>query len=548
MNGTVPRATLIVAGMLLALAWFGTLDHRKLVRPDEGRYGEIPREMVASGDWLTPRLNGLKYFEKPPLQYWATAAAFSAFGVSEWGTRLWSALCGFGGVLLAFFVGRRVYGEAAGLRAAAVLAGCAMFAFMSQVATLDMGVSAFLSLSVFATLLAQRDETQERERRTWMLFAWASMALAVLSKGLIGVVLPAGTILLYALWQRDLTLPRRLHLVPGAVLFLALTAPWFIAVSAANPEFARFFFVHEHFERFLTQQHNRPGPAWYFVPVLLLGVMPWVLSLGTGLRQAARAEPGLRFRPSRFLLVWCATVFGFFSLSGSKLPAYILPMFPALALLIGARLVTASRALLVAQAGLAALSGIAVLAFVAPDAPPAWIRSAAQQYAAYRPWLAAAGLMLALLGVAAAWFAWRGRNIASVLALAAGAFAFTQLTLLGHESLSPIYSAYDVVAKARSGLPADARFYAVNQYDHTLPFYLRRTVTMVAQAEELRVPAGWEPEKFIPDLGAFAAAWQREGAACAAFAPAEFEGIRAAHGLDAKVLAAGARYLIACKP
>lgn len=548
MSGVLPRAALAVLLVALALAWFGALGQRKLVKPDEGRYGEIPREMVASGDWLTPRLNGVKYFEKPPLQYWATAAAYSAFGVTEWATRLWGALCGFAGVLLAYCVGRRFYGEAAGLRAAAVLAGCALYAFMSQVTTLDMSVSAFLSLAVFAVMLAQRDDAQERGRRSWMLLAWAAMALAVLSKGLIGVVLPAGAILLYALWHRDLRLLRRLHAVPGAALFLVLTAPWFIAVSAANPEFARFFFVHEHFERFLTHQHQRPGPAWYFVPVLLLGVMPWLLSLAAGLRQAARAEPSLRFRPSRFLVAWCATVFAFFSLSGSKLPPYILPMFPALALLIGAQLASSSRALLVAQAGLAVLVGIALLAFLAQGTPPAWIRSVAQHYAAYRPWLLAAGAMLALLGLAAAWFAWRGRNLVSVLALAAGAFAFTQLTLLGHESLSPIYSAYDVVKRARPGLPANAPFYAVRQYDHTLPFYLGRTVTMVGITDELAGAIAWEPHKYIARLEDFAAAWRGAPAACAAFAPAEFETVRTAHALEARVLAESPRYLIACKP
>lgn len=547
MSGTLSRGALLVLALALALAWFGALGQRKLVKPDEGRYGEISREMVASGDWLTPRLNGFKYFEKPPLQYWATAAAYSAFGVTEWTARLWGALTGFAGVLLAFYAGRRVYGEAAGLCAAAVLAGCALYAAMSQLATLDMGVSAFLSLAVFAVLLAQRDEAQERERRAWMLLAWAAMALAVLSKGLIGVVLPAGAILLYALWQRDFGLLRRLHLVPGAALFLLLAAPWFVAVSAANPEFARFFFVHEHFERFLTAQHDRPGPAWYFVPVLFLGFFPWLLSVASGLWQAARAAEPARFRPTRFLLAWCIAVFAFFSLSSSKLPPYILPMFPALALLVGAQLAGASRRLLVAQCGVAALLGLALLALLARDAAPAWLRSA-QHLEAYRPWLLAAGASLALLGLAAAALAWRGWRLASIVALAAGGLACTQLTLLGHESLSPIYSAYDVVKRARPGLPPDAPFYAVNQYDHTLPFYLGRTVTMVAQPEELRVPVGWEPEKFIADLGAFAAAWRREGPACAAFAPAEFEGIRAAHGLEAKVLATGARYLIACKP
>ena len=541
------RAALLAVLLALALAWFGALGHRKLIKPDEGRYGEIPREMVASGDWLTPRLNGLKYFEKPPLQYWATAAAYSAFGVSEWATRLWSALCGFAGVLLAGFFGRRLYGETAGWCAAAALAGGVLYAVGSQVATLDMGVSLFLSLAVFAVALAQRDGTAARERRAWMLAGWAAMALAVLSKGLIGVVLPLGAVGLYILWQRDFALLRRLHILPGAALFLAIAAPWFIAVSAANAEFARFFFVHEHFERFLTTQHDRPGPAWYFVPVLFLGFFPWLLSLPAALWRAAREAEPARFRPTRLLIAWCVVVFAFFSLSGSKLPPYILPMFPALALLAGAQLAGASRRLLAAQAGMAALFGLGVLALTAQETAPAWIRSA-QHFAVYRPWLAAAGASIALLGLAAVWFAWRDQRLASVMALAFGGFACAQWTLLGHETLAPIYSAYDVVARARPALPPQARFYAVKQYDHTLPFYLGRTVTMVQQPEELRVPVTWEPEKYLADMDAFAAAWQREGAACGAFVPAEFEAIRAAHAPAARVVATGPRYLIACKP
>jgi 4-amino-4-deoxy-L-arabinose transferase-like glycosyltransferase len=544
----VSRTALLAAVLALALAWFGTLGERKLIKPDEGRYGEIPREMVASGDWLTPRLNDLKYFEKPPLQYWATAAAFSLFGVSEWATRLWGALCGFAGVLLAWFVGRRLYGEEAGLAAAAALAGAALYAVTSQVATLDMSTAFFLSLAVFATLLAQLDGTPPRARRAWMLAGWAAMALAVLSKGLIGIVLPMGAVALYILWQRDFGLLRRLHILPGAALFLAIAAPWFVAVSAANAEFARFFFVHEHFERFLTTQHERGGPLWFFVPVLLLGFLPWLLSLVGGLwRAARRAETGA-FRPTRFLLAWCAVVFAFFSVSGSKLPPYILPIFPALALLAGSQLAQASRRLLAGQAALAALLGFALLALLGlADAAPAWVRSG-EHLPAYRPWLVAAAALLALPALAAAWLAWRGRRLASVFALAAGGLACAQLTLLGHGTLAPIYSAYDVVSRARPALPPQARFYAVNQYDHTLPFYLGRTVTMVAQPEELRVPVTWEPQKFIPDLGAFAAAWRAAGAACGAFAPAEFEAIRAAHGLAARVVATGPRYLIACKP
>jgi len=544
----VSRTALLAALLALAAAWFGTLGERRLIKPDEGRYGEIPREMVASGDWLTPRLNDIKYFEKPPLQYWATAAAYSVFGVSEWAARLWGALTGFAGVLLAFFAGRRLYGEAAGFAAAAVLASAALYAVMSQVATLDMSTAFFLSLAVFATLHAQFDGTPPRAQRAWMLAGWAAMALATLSKGLIGFVLPMGAVGLYVLWQRDFGLLKRLHILPGTALFLAIAAPWFLAVSAANPEFARFFFVHEHFERFLTTQHERKGPLWYFVPVLLLGFLPWLPSLAGGVWRAARRPEAGGFLPARFLLAWCAVVFAFFSVSGSKLPPYILPIFPALAVLAGAQLAGASRGMLAGQAALATLLGLALLAVLGlAGATPAWVRSG-EHLAAYRPWLLAAAAALALPASAAAWLGWRGRRLASVFALAAGGFACALLTLLGHGTLAPLYSAHDVVERARPALPPDARFYAVNQYDHTLPFYLGRTVTMVGQPEELRVPVTWEPQKYLADVGAFAAAWREPGAACAAFAPADYEAIRAAHGLEARVIASGPRWLIACKP
>ncbi|HEX5094115.1 MAG TPA: phospholipid carrier-dependent glycosyltransferase [Burkholderiales bacterium] len=539
MSAAPTRGLLLALAVALALAWFGTLGHRKLIKADEGRYAEIPREMVATGDWLTPRLNGYKYFEKPPLQYWATAAAFEVFGIHEWAVRLWSALTGFGALCLVFYAGRRLFGEPAATFGAAVLASNALFAAMSQVASLDMGVSAFLSLAVLGFALAQRDEATPAERRGWMLAAWAGMALAVLSKGLIGVVLPGGALVLYLAWARDLAPLRRVQWLPGLALFLAIAAPWFVRVSAANPEFARFFFIHEHFERFLTTEHEHVGPLWYFVPVIVVGMLPWLLSPAAALWQAAKRLPEARFQPARFLLVWCAVVFVFFSLSGSKLQSYVLPLFPALALLTGRQLAQASRGLLLAQALLAALLGLAaaLVSGLAPAVP-----------APYRPWLIAAFAVLAALALAAAWLARRERRTASVLALASGGLACTLLVVLGHDTLASRYSAYDAVQRARPALPPGAPFYAVNHYDHTLPFYLGRTVTLVERTDELRTSIGWEPQKFLPDLDAFAAAWRRDAAACAAFDPDAFASIRDRYGLEARVIVPGPRYLIACKP
>ncbi|MGH8687036.1 MAG: glycosyltransferase family 39 protein [Burkholderiales bacterium] len=550
MSGAPPARALLVLALVLALAWFGLLGVRPLVKADEGRYGEIPREMVASGDWLTPRLNGFRYFEKPPLQYWATATVFRVLGPGEWGTRLWGALAAFAALLGAAWTGARLYGPAAGFAAAAALAGSFYFAALSQLASLDAGVSAFLSLAVFAIVIAQLEDTPAPRRRRWMLAAWAAMALAVLSKGLIGLVLPAGAVLAYALWQRNAGLLRRLHVVSGGLLFLAIAAPWFVAESAANPEFARFFFWHEHVERFLTTEHHHAGPWWYFVPVLLLGALPWLPSLLAAPAHALRQDPPTGFRPARLLLAWCGLVFLFFSASGSKLASYLLPIFPALGLLIGAQLAQASRRFLATQAALAALLGLAALAWLLLGAPGAASGSVPPEFVArYRVWLIAAAASLAAAGLAAAAFARNDRAPASIAALSAGGLACVLLTVVGYGTLAPIYSAYDAVERSRPSLPpAQVPFYAVRRYDHTLPFYLGRTVTMVDVSDELATAMSWEPGKAIASVAEFARAWREAPAACAAFAPGEYESIRTAHGLAAHEIARSPRYVIACKP
>src|SRR5258708_28979629 len=182
--------------------------------------------------------------------------------------------------------------------------------------TLDMAVTFFMSASVFAFAVAQHD-SGESERRRWMLVAWAAAALAVLTKGLVGIVLPAGAVATYVLLHRDWRLLSRLHLVPGGLLFLAIAAPWLILVSLANPEFFRFFFIHEHFERFLTREHDRYQPAWYFIPVLLLGILPWLVGLFPSLRLAWTRSAAAAFHTPRVLLLWCDLVVPCFSSSHS---------------------------------------------------------------------------------------------------------------------------------------------------------------------------------------------------------------------------------------
>jgi len=546
------RTLTLILLCALALAWFGTLGERKLVRTDEGRYAEIAREMVVTGDWTTPRLNGYKYFEKPALQYWATAAAFELFGVREWTARLWAALTGFLGVLLVLHFGNRVFGPPVGGLAAAVLAGSALWAVIGHMNTLDMGVSFFMSLAVFGVVLAQLDDATARERWWWMHAAWAGAALAMLSKGLIGIVLPAGAFVLYVLVQRDWRRLARLHMGTGLLLFLAIATPWFVAVSAANDEFFRFFFIQEHFQRFLTKVHGRYEPAWYFIPMLLIGFSPWILSLAPALVQAWRhapeRDPEGKFRPARLLLIWSVTVFVFFSASSSKLPSYILPIFPALAVLVALHAAGAGRALLAAQGALYAGLGVAAALLAPQILREASARLPAELLGEYVPWIRAGGLGMLGLAAACAYLALRGRTVAAVIFLAAGGLFSTLSVLLGHGTLSPAYSAYHIAEKIRPGLKADVPFYSVNTFDHTLPFYLGRTVTMVAYTDELAQPIGWAPGNYIPDLAAFARAWQADREAWAVFSANDFPAMQKSLQIPMQVVARDPRRVVVRKP
>ncbi len=511
------RIALLLAAVF-ALLLLGTLGARPLYKADESRYAEIPREMAASGDWVTPRLNDFKYFEKPPLQYWTTAAFFKLFGEHDWAARLWTALTAIAGVVLVFFTGRRLFSPEAGALGAAVLAGCPLYVMLGQINTLDMGLSFFLSAAVFAFALQR-----------YYLF-WAACALAVLSKGLIGIVLPLGTVGLYVLIRRDWSLIKKIYPLTGSALFLAIAAPWFVAVSIANDEFAHFFFVQEHFQRFTTRRHGRYQPVWFFLPILAFGLAPWILPFLFSLRRLFHEKGDREFDSPLFLVIWISVVFAFFSISGSKLPSYILPMFPALALLIGRWIAeTQPRRLLAAQAALAGAAGILIIV-LSPSIQGMLGRETLDLSSLYVPWLAAAGICLAAASIAAGVFAWRGRILAGA-ALLSG-------------TLAPAYS----IASQSSHISGNAKVFAVDFYDHTLPWYFRRPVTMVRYKDELEEAIKWEPQKFVADLPGFARAWADAPAAYAVFSSSSFENLKMETNLPMEIVSRGPRYIIVRKP
>ncbi len=498
----------------VAVIWFVNLEYRKLIKPDEGRYAEIPREMVVSGDWTTPRLNDLKYFEKPPLQYWATATAYTIFGEHHWTSRLWTGLTGFAGILLVWFAGLRLFGREAANYAAILLGSSMLYVLMGHINTLDMGVTFFLTLGIVALLIAQQ---ANKTSRNWMMVAWAALALAVLSKGLMGLVLPGTALFIYMLAQRDFSVLKRMHWLFGIGIFLLIIAPWFIAVSLVNPEFPRFFFIHEHFDRFLTKVHDRYQPWYYFVPILLAGMLPWTfLMFDTLWHTCTRVTRTVCvFSHERFLLVWAMFIYVFFSVSDSKLPSYLLPMFPALALLMGKQLVDmSSRRLFWMIAPMLPLTLLAA-GFAPFTARLADTPLQLQGYGEYAYWLVSAALVW-LLGVIAALVLLRRANKqAAVMILALSTLLAAQIGASGYNAIAKERSAYFIANAIRPYVKAEEPFYSVDTYEQTLPFYLKRTFTLVQFQDEMAFGIMQEPQRWIPDYASFAKVWQAQQAALA---------------------------------
>jgi 4-amino-4-deoxy-L-arabinose transferase-like glycosyltransferase len=544
---TISRLAIALLLAALVVAWFTGLDYRKLANPDEGRYAEIPREMVESGDWITPRLNGIKYFEKPPLQYWATALAYRAFGMSDWTARLWPALTGFLGILFAYFTGRRLFGARVGMFAAAVLASTFHYIAFAHIATLDMGATFFLSAGLFCFLLGMSCSIATREEGLWMLGAWAAMAAAVLSKGLIGILLPGIALTAYSIAQRDWSSWRRMRPVAGVLLFLVLCAPWFIKVSLMNPEFAWFFFAHEHFARFTGTAHHRDGPFWYFLPVLLIGMLPWTWLAMEGLRDAWRTRPPAgAFSPERFLLIWIAVIFLFFSVSSSKLPAYMLPLIPALALLIGLRM---SR--LSAMETLRRLIPAVILAgtalFVANELVEMIHESQSvfPLYEDYAGWIETAAVIQ--LATASCFALMQRLTRVRILLFALVMLFSVQLVVTGFESLSPLRSAYAMAGTIHSHLKPGTRVFSVGRYDQSLPPYLGQAVVLVAYTDELGFGLIHEPDRWLPSLAEFEREWKSVPNAIAIMTPEAYKS-SVSHGLPLRVLSQSGDGIVVIKP
>jgi 4-amino-4-deoxy-L-arabinose transferase-like glycosyltransferase len=499
-------ADLLILSLFLAALFGFKLGERALWSPVEGHYSEIAREMVVAGDYLTPWLAGMKFLEKPPLFYWLESANIQLFGLNEWSLRLWPAVFGTIGCLAVYFAGSRLFERRVGLISSAILATSTLWYVMGHVINLDMALSALITCALLSFLVGSVEQPGYKRRfAMWAFFVFS--ALATLTKGLIGIVIPAMVIGTWIVILGEWNMLTTIYSPSGISLFLLIAAPWHILISQANPDFLGSYLFDEHVQRYLTKPEGPFEQPWAYVPVLLLGMFPWAVFMLQALRHSLRFPWRQRHQHKEiiFLALWVGLVFLFFSASSYKGVPYILPMFPPLAILIARYIAAAweSPRLSGIQSGsfalLVVLSLLVIAGLAGPqhylerysDWPnvevPRWeatVASTRLEYgdlSALAPYISGQSAILVLGGVSALILGFGNRR--------AFGWAFLSLTLTWALFLVVLNSSLPLLDQRRSVKalaavlksqldPADevASYHA---YYQDLPVYLQRPVAVV---------------------------------------------------------------------
>lgn len=498
--GLSRRETAAALAVLL-LCFLAATGTRALNVPDEGRYAEVAREMLRSGDWITPRLDGVPFLDKPPLFYWLEAAAFAVFGVHVWSARLVPALLGFAGCVLVYAAGARLYGRRAGLLGAIVLAANPFHFGASQYVNHDLAVATWISAALLA--FAVGDRREGAARRPWLLAGYAAMGLAVMTKGLIGLVLPIGAVGVFvAIGRRWREVPRY-ALPAGLALVAAIAVPWHVVAQRENPDLLHYLFVVQHFQRFTGSGFNNPvGPAFY-PAVLAAGLLPWTPLLPAALARAwrvLRRDPR-GGRTDLLLLAWPALVVVFFSIPRSKLAGYVLPALPPLALLVGRELDLVLGAEGAARRSFrisaALMAGLALLLMAGPVAVAA-LPGGLPPFPPVQAALLVGGGVVALAAAGVTWRAARRglprRAVAAMVVFSAALFAavLPAVPFLVHDSTLPLAERLRPLVREGDVVACYGRWF----YD--LPLYLDRREPIVV--------AEWWQDPGIPGRDN----WQRE--------------------------------------
>ena len=325
-RGTDSLALIAFCGFLFLLG----LQLVGLIGVDEPRYAQVAREMLARHDWVTPVLYGVPWLEKPPLYYWLAMLSYKgAGGVSDTAARLPVAV--LSSLLIIFIYGwSRRFRTGMQLDAALITCSAAAVIGFGRSASTDMPLTVMFTVAMLSWY-----GWYASQRRSWLLSFYFFSGLATLAKGPIAVLLPGTIIIVFLMLRRDGRLLLRTLWPIGIAVYLAVVAPWFIAVQHANPQFFRVFFLQHNLERFSSNLYHHPQPFWFYLPVVLLALVPWTVFIVTAVVDALRdwrfatQQPPAQEDLRTYLAIWFLIPILFFSLSHSKLPGYILPAIPA---------------------------------------------------------------------------------------------------------------------------------------------------------------------------------------------------------------------------
>lgn len=469
---------LIFISLFIGMFYFIWLGSHALFTPDEGRYSEVAREMVATGDYVTPRLNGVAFLDKPALYYWLQASAIQLFGLKEWSLRFWPALLGIIGCIATYVGGRTLFSRRAGILSAFILATCPLYYGGAHYANLDLEVAVLISISLITSLMALQTENKK-----WFIVAYIFSGLAFLTKGLIGIFFPAMIIGIWILLLNRWDTFKKMHLGKGLLIFLGITVPWYVLVQKANPQFLHFFFVDQQVSRFLTKgDFNNKTAMWFYVPIVLAGILPWSVFIiqATWQKLKAIASNRQQHASELFLVLWFFLIFIFFSIPKSKTVGYILPIFPAIALLIGTYLdrmwnETKKRGIKIGLISYCVLSALLTVGFIlAPFIQPEAIKPELVKY------IDMMAMIFAVSGAIVLYFLKKKKEISTfvtTLFVTGVTFLLVFAASIGNinqKSIKPL------AMLIKPHLSANDEVVTYFKYYQDLPIYLERRITIVA--------------------------------------------------------------------
>lgn len=474
---------LLALTSLFVLFYFLKLGSYPLFTPDEGRYSEVAREMLFSGDFITPRLNGVVFLDKPIMYYWLQAIAIQLFGLNEWALRFWPAVFGIWGCLSLYISGRILFNRRTGLLASLTLATSALYFGAAHYANLDLEVAVLVSTTLLFFFLGIK-ATRPFSSHVWIYLAYTFAGLAILTKGLIGFAFPAAIVGSWTLLTRQWQNMRKLHLLTGPCLTLAIILPWYLLAQKANPEFFHFFFIVQQISRFLsTTDFNNQVAWWFYFPIVLAGFLPWTLFIAGMLISNTQAIWKQCHQEDKklYLLLWVLLIFTFFSIPHSKTLGYILPIFPALALLVGQYLDQYWDKLIIFKKYLLLLPiSFAIFALACLIAPLVQKLNIAPNLFFY---LNAAGVDLLLTSLVLLYFLYRKSFTGIWLSTLCSAVIFLFI-LVSSAAFINQNSTKFLALDLKQHLHPEDEVVTFFKYFQDLPLYLERRITIVADWQD----------------------------------------------------------------